>query len=75
MGLYLCVFDESSESELEGVEVGGYSDYNLFRSAVTELLENGRAGSVYPTLVLHSDCDGEWSSVECSTLRRELAAR
>ena len=39
MGLYLCVFDE--DEELEGVEVGSYSDFEFFRSSVTELLEQG----------------------------------
>ena len=37
MGLYLCVFD--NDDELEGVEVGSYSDFDFFRSTVTELLE------------------------------------
>lgn len=70
MGLYLCVFD--GEDELEGVDVGSYSDFDFFRSSVTELLERGVAGSRFPTLVSHSDSDGEWSLTECESLRHEL---
>ncbi|WP_417375971.1 Imm70 family immunity protein [Gimesia maris] len=72
MGLYLCVFDE--DEELEGVEVGSYSDFEFFRSSVTELLEQGSAGSRFPTLINHADSDGEWSPIECETLKAELLA-
>ncbi len=71
MGLYLCIFD--GDDELDGVEVGAYSDFDFFRTAVTELVEEGAAGSKCPTLVLHADSDGEWSAVECEKLKRELA--
>jgi hypothetical protein len=37
-------------------------------------LEGGVAGSVFPTLILHSDCDGEWSADDCVRLRAELGA-
>jgi hypothetical protein len=70
MGLYLCVFD--GDDEVDGVEVGSYADFDFFRSHVTERLENGIAGSKCPTLVRHSDSDGEWSPAECEALRREL---
>lgn len=70
MGLYLCVFDD--DDELDGVDVGGYSDFDFFRNRVTERLEGGVAGSRFPTLVMHSDSDGEWSLTECESLRREL---
>ena len=70
MGLYLCVFD--GDDELEGVEIGNYSDFSYFRSRLTELLENGVTGSRFPTLTLHSDSDGEWSVGECEALRTEL---
>jgi hypothetical protein len=70
MGLYLCVFD--GDDELDGLEVGAYSDFEFFRSSVTELLEQGIAGSRYPTLIVHSDSDGEWSPSACEALRREL---
>jgi hypothetical protein len=70
VGLYLCVF--AGDEELEGVEVGGYVDFDFFRSAVTELLERGLAGLKYPTLIIHSDSDGEWSPAECARLKLEL---
>ena len=70
MGLYLCVFDDGDE--LEGVEVGSYADFAFFRHSVTERLEEGKTGANYPTLILHSDCDGEWSPAECERLRAEL---
>ena len=69
MGLYLCVFD--ANKELEGVEVGAYSDFEFFRRTVTELLEEW-AGCKYPKLILHADSNGEWSPSECETLKREL---
>ena len=70
MGLYLCVFADNEE--IEGVEVGGYSDFDFFRSAVTDLLEGGQAGSRFPTFILHSDCDGEWGPSDCKKLLEEL---
>ncbi|AMV18362.1 Imm70 family immunity protein [Planctomyces sp. SH-PL14] len=70
MGLYLCVFDDGDE--LEGVEVGSYADFGFFRDSVTELLEGGKTGDKYPTLILHSDCDGEWTLAECERLKGEL---
>ena len=69
MGLYLCVFDDD---ELDGVDVGSYSDFDFFRSSVTDLLEEGVAGSKFPTLIIHSDSDGEWLLSECETLKLEL---
>jgi hypothetical protein len=72
MGLYLCVFENSEE--LDGVEVGSYSDFDFFRSSVTELLESGVSGSKYPTLIIHHDSDGEWSSSECELLKHELTS-
>jgi hypothetical protein len=70
MGQYLCVFDD--DKELDGIDVGSYADFNLLRSAVTETLEGGVAGSKYATLILHSDCDGEWGADLCADLEREL---
>jgi hypothetical protein len=70
MGLYLCVFDENED--IEGVDVGAYSDFDFFRRAVTELLEEGINGSKYPTLINHADSDGEWSPSDCAALKREL---
>ena len=70
MGLYLCVFEE--DEELDGVDIGSYSDFGFFRDVVTNQLEAGTPGANYPTLILHSDCDGEWSAQECAALQQEL---
>ena len=70
MGLYLCVFE--GDTELDGVEVGGYDDFNSFRSAVVGRLEGGSAGVKYPTLIIHKDSDGEWTPEQCVELEREL---
>ncbi|MFM1976769.1 MAG: hypothetical protein RL145_1615 [Pseudomonadota bacterium] len=70
MGLYLTVFD--NDYELDGVEVGSYADFAAFRSAVIFYIEDGVAGSRCPTLILHSDCDGQWSPEEAVQLRMEL---
>jgi hypothetical protein len=52
--------------------VGAYSDFDYFRSVVTQELEGGQVGVRFPTLALHSDCDGEWSVGECVALEKEL---
>lgn len=70
MGLYLCVF--CGDEEFDGVEVGTYSDLNYFRDMIVNKLEDGSAGARYPTLVLHSDCDGAWTIQECARLEEEL---
>ncbi len=70
MGLYLCVFDE--DEELDGVEIGAYADFGAFRDTVVKELEQNRAGTRFPTLILHSDCDGDWSSSDCAKLQTEL---
>jgi len=68
MGLYLCVFDEEFEDEHAASEVGSYADFNAFREAVARHL-----GSVdFPVLLLHSDCDGEWTVEELPALLKEL---
>jgi hypothetical protein len=71
MGLYLCIFD--GDEDVDGVEVGSYGDYNALRDYVVRELEAGRAGSRFPTFVMHSDCDGEWSLGQCQRLQGELA--
>ncbi|MBX9644173.1 MAG: immunity 70 family protein [Novosphingobium sp.] len=70
MGLYLTIF--AGDEELDGVEVGAYADFSAFRDAVVSNLEAGNPGSRFPTLILHSDCDGEWSPVEAALLETEL---
>ncbi|MEP6784812.1 MAG: Imm70 family immunity protein [Sphingomonadales bacterium] len=69
MGLYLTIFD--GDEELDGVEVGAYADFSAFRDAVVSNLE-ASAGSRFPTLILHSDCDGEWTPEQAMILEREL---
>ena len=70
MGLYLCIFDGGEE--VEGVEIGAYADFNALRNCVARELEGDKAGSKFPTLILHSDCDGEWSPSEAGKLEKEL---
>lgn len=70
MSLYLCVFENSQE--LDGLEVGPYADFNGLRNYIVTELEGGKPGSRFPTLILHSDCDGEWSVPDCYSLHREL---
>jgi hypothetical protein len=70
MGLYLCVFDEGED--VEGIDCGGYSDWNAFIAAVVEHVEQGQRGARVPLLTMHSDCDGEWSPAEWVVLARAL---
>ncbi|PHS18686.1 MAG: hypothetical protein COA78_01500 [Blastopirellula sp.] len=71
MGLYLCVFEK--DEELEGVEVGSYSDFEFFRSSVTNYLEGGVVGNKFPILLSHPDSDGEWTADDCQRLKEELS--
>jgi hypothetical protein len=73
MGLYLCVFgprasDDEDPEELAATEVGHYSDFGCFRDTIARHLGRAR----YPTLMEHSDCDGEWALEELPRLRDEL---
>lgn len=70
MGLYLTIFE--NDVELDGVEVGAYADFSTFRGAVVSNLEAGIAGSRFPTLIIHSDCDGEWTPEQAVLLESEL---
>jgi len=70
MSLYLCIF--KAEEEVDGLEVGSYSDFGYFRDIVIDKLEAGQAGSRFPTLIRHSDCDGAWSVEEARQLQAEL---
>ena len=70
MGLYLAIFE--GDEELDGVEVGAYADFSAFRDAVVSNLEAGNAGDRFPTLILHSDCDGEWTPEQSVALELEL---
>lgn len=74
MGLYLCVFgSDESDDDLDGIEVGTYEDFGAFREEIHRRLEAGEDwGARFPTLLEHSDCDGEWTVDECRALRDEL---
>ncbi|HTD29720.1 MAG TPA: Imm70 family immunity protein [Xanthomonadaceae bacterium] len=61
------------EEEVDGVQVGHYSDFNTLRDYIVGELERGQAGTRFPTFVMHADCDGEWSTSDCGKLRIELA--
>ncbi len=68
MGLYLCVFNEERDDEHAASEVGSYADFGAFRQAVARHL----GGADFPVLLLHSDCDGEWTVEELPALIKEL---
>lgn len=68
MSLYLTIFD--GDEEVTGWVFGHYSDFGYFRDTIAEVLKK----EDYPTLMQHSDCDGQWSPNELIKLRRELLA-
>jgi hypothetical protein len=70
VGLYLCIFD--GDDEIDGVEVGPYADFGELRDYIVRELEEGKAGTRFPTFILHSDCDGEWSVDDATKLLTEL---
>lgn len=70
MGLYLCVADD--DREIGSIDVGSYADFGALREYISCELEAGRRGRQFPTLMNHSDCDGEWSPAECIKLTSEL---
>lgn len=76
MGLYLCVFgSDENDDDLDGIEVGSYDDFHTFREEIHRRLEAGDDwGTRFPTLLLHSDSDGQWTVDECRALRDELTA-
>jgi hypothetical protein len=73
MGLCLLVLgpeddDEEEPEEIAECDVGHYSDFGCFRDAIaTHLL-----AEQYPTLMNHSDSDGEWTLAEIPKLELEL---
>lgn len=71
MGLYLVIFDENDD-EIEGVEVGRYRDFGVFRENVELVYGLTKAQGEFSTLMLHSDCDGEWHPRDCQNLLLEL---
>jgi len=73
MGLCLHVFgpspgDDEDPDEIAEFDVGHYSDFGCFRDTIARHLDADR----YPTLMEHSDCDGEWTLAEIPALEREL---
>jgi Immunity protein 70 len=75
MGLCLHVFgpdsgDGEEPEEIAECDVGHYSDFGCFRDTIARHLDAKR----YPTLMQHSDCDGEWTLIEIPSLERELHA-
>ncbi|MCB0216666.1 MAG: hypothetical protein KDH92_08535 [Chloroflexi bacterium] len=73
MGLYLCVFSsDEDDSEIDGVEVGSYDDFHLFRDAVSTTVEKGHWGDRCPILMLHEDSESAWSPEELPELEKEL---
>src|SRR5262245_14311428 len=72
MGLCLHVFGpadgDDDPEEVAECDVGHYSDFGCFRDTIARHLDAGR----FPTLMEHSDCDGEWSLAEVPVLEREL---
>ena len=70
MGLYLTIFRE--DVELEGVEIGSYSDFEHLRLNVQKYVEEGKWGSRCPVFMLHEDSDGHWTHKEAKKLEKEL---
>jgi hypothetical protein len=70
MGLYLCVFEK--DSELDGLEVGSYADFNFLREQIIAVVEQGKFGTRCPVFVKHPDSDGEWTPQQSSDLLDEL---
>jgi hypothetical protein len=73
MGLCRYVFasdprEDAVAEEVAECDVGHYSDFGCFRDAIACHLAARR----YPTLMDHSDCDGEWALDEVPRLEREL---
>jgi hypothetical protein len=67
MSLYLTLID--GDEEVEGWVFGHYSDYAYFCDVVRIRVQHD-----CPTLLRHSDCDGEWTVEQLPALRAELEA-
>jgi hypothetical protein len=70
MGLYLCIFTEDQEDELGACDVGHYSDFGYFRDSIARHMK----AADFPVLMVHSDCDGEWTVEQLPSLVSELEA-
>lgn len=70
MGLYLCALKEGVD--IDGIDVGAYSDYQNFLEVITDRLQRGMHSSKFPTLMRASNCDGEWRLDDLPKLKNEL---
>jgi hypothetical protein len=70
MSLYLCIYEY--ECEIHGIDVGSYSDFNAFRTKLFHFCESNKIVNPLYTLMNHSDCEGEWTPLECKKLVSEL---
>jgi hypothetical protein len=73
MGLCLCVFrpaagEDEHREEFGACDVGHYSDFGCFRDTIARHL----GGAQFPTLMEHSDSDGEWTIEDIPKLEKEL---
>ena len=68
MSLYLAIYED--DQDVAGWVFGHYSDFGCFRDTIAAKLRSAD----YPTLMTHSDCDGEWSVAQLPVLRSELEA-
>ena len=72
MGLCLHLFGpdvgEEEPEEIAECDVGHYSDFECFRDTIARQLDARQ----FPTLMDHSDCEGDWTSIEIPVLEREL---
>ena len=66
MSLYLAIFD--GDEDVCGWVFGHYSDFGCFRDIIAAKLN----AKDYPILMMHTDCDGEWTFGELPALRHEL---
>jgi immunity protein 70 of polymorphic toxin system len=73
VGLCLYVLDRDSggdqdPEELAACDVGHYGDFGWFRETIARHVNRDD----FPTLMLHSDCDGEWTLADIPLLETEL---
>lgn len=75
MGLHLAV--RKGDTELDGFDLGGLSDFNRLLNYVVQNLEGGEAGAKFPAVSNGPDRDesegDDWSVKYCERLRAELA--
>lgn len=73
MSLYLVVFEsDSTDVELDGVDVGTYGDFTTLRTVVCGALESDAWGSRFPTFMLVPDNGPLWDTGVLPRLTQEL---